>query len=114
MGECAHKERCISPALSPQAAPQPVAQERVFLVCTGETYCGEEPYTRHDGAPPPLCDFETLYTAPMAQERRPLTDEQVLDITHALLKQGESMTDFARAIDRAHGITGNTSEGGAT
>lgn len=43
-------------------AAQPAAS-RVFLVATGETADGQETYTRHEGAPPPLCDFETLYTA---------------------------------------------------
>jgi hypothetical protein len=32
---------------------------------TGETHDGQETYTRHD-ARPPLCDAETLYTAPLA------------------------------------------------
>jgi hypothetical protein len=37
---------------------------KVFLVATGDVYDGEETYTRHAGEPPPLCDFELLYTAP--------------------------------------------------
>lgn len=37
---------------------------RVYLVATGEIHEGEETYTRHDNAPPPLCDSECLYTAP--------------------------------------------------
>jgi hypothetical protein len=37
---------------------------KVFLVATGDVYDGEETYTRHAGGPPPLCDFELLYTAP--------------------------------------------------
>lgn len=43
------------------AAP---AARKVFLVATGETSDGAETYTRHDDAPPPLCDAECLYTAP--------------------------------------------------
>lgn len=35
---------------------------RVYLVATGETHNGLETYTRHEGAPPPLCDAECLYT----------------------------------------------------
>lgn len=56
--EAAEKARALRAAL----ASQPAA--RVFLVATGETHEGEETYTRHEGAPPPLCDFETLYAAP--------------------------------------------------
>lgn len=38
---------------------------RVYLVPTGETYAGRETYTRREeGGPPPLCDYETLYTSP--------------------------------------------------
>ena len=42
------------------------AAGKVFLVATGETFDGAETYTRHDDAPPPLCDAECLYTAPAA------------------------------------------------
>lgn len=62
------------------AAPQPAAEppKRVFLVPTGEVFNDRETYTRHEYAPPPLCDFETLYTAasPAEQPQQPtLTDE---------------------------------------
>jgi hypothetical protein len=36
---------------------------KVYLVCTGEVYEGQETYTRHDRAPQ-MCDFETLYATP--------------------------------------------------
>lgn len=51
-------------ALAQPAAPaesKPAAKP-VYLVATGETYEGEEQYTRHD-TPPSLCDYEKLYTA---------------------------------------------------
>lgn len=35
----------------------------VHIVATGMVHEGQETYTRHEGSPPPLCDFETLYTA---------------------------------------------------
>ncbi|MDQ0035881.1 hypothetical protein J2W30_003649 [Variovorax boronicumulans] len=41
------------------------AVEKVYFVATGETHDGQETYTRHDVCPP-LCDAETLYTAPLA------------------------------------------------
>lgn len=44
----------------------------VFLVATGEGHDGQETYTRHDDAPPPLCEFEVLYSQPGI----PKTDRQ--------------------------------------
>jgi hypothetical protein len=32
--------------------------DAIHLVCTGVVHENEETYTRHEGAPPPLCDFE--------------------------------------------------------
>jgi len=54
-------------------------------------------------------DFEfraqPLYTAPPA--RKPLTDEQILDRVACASKAEEAMfVRFARAVERAHGITG--------
>lgn len=49
-------------------ASAPVAGEaqRIFLVPTGEVYCGQETYTRHEGQPPVNTDNECLYVAPQA------------------------------------------------
>lgn len=44
------------------AAPALKTGKSVYLVATGETHAGFETYTRHEDAPPPLCDFERLYT----------------------------------------------------
>jgi hypothetical protein len=49
-----------------QGAGVGVEPVKVYLVCTGELYEDQETYTRHEGAPPPLCDFERLYTSPQA------------------------------------------------
>lgn len=51
-------------------ARAPVAGEahRIFLVPTGEVYCGQETYTRHEGQPPVNTDNECLYAAPQASE----------------------------------------------
>lgn len=66
-----HRDARHAAAELAAAAPQPpvAAQEpkRVFLVATGELHEGEETYTRHDDAPPPLCDAECLYTHPATQ-----------------------------------------------
>lgn len=71
------------------AAPQPqvAAQEpkRVFLVATGELHEGEETYTRHDDAPPPLCDAECLYTHPAPQPA-----------------QGDALTEIVGCLDAAN------------
>ena len=52
-----------------------------------------------------LMDFAariaTLYTAP--PQRKPLTDDQIPQIDW---KDGETLHDFARAIEKAHGIGG--------
>ena len=45
--------------------------------------------------------YEPLYTAP--PQRKPLTDEQIAKIDW---KDGETLHDFARAIEKAHGIGG--------
>lgn len=53
-------------SLAADAGSEPV--KRVFLVHTGEEHEGEATYTRHDDAPPPLCDSECLYTHPSPPE----------------------------------------------
>ena len=55
-------------------------------------------------------EYQALYTHPQPP-RQPLTDEQIEDIDGEILKQGHSeshtgMLEFARAIERAHGIGG--------
>lgn len=45
-----------------KALRQPQAGS-VYLVATGVVHDGHETYTRHEGSPPPLCEFETLYSA---------------------------------------------------
>ena len=73
-------------------------QEPVFLVATGVVVEGQETYTRHEGAPPPLSDFETLYAAPVqAQEQRKVLEqalEALNDITSEI-----SMKRFWREKD---------------
>jgi hypothetical protein len=113
---------------SQQQAVQGEPVKRVYLVATGELHEGEETYTRHDDAPPPLCDAECLYTAnPPATgqvERAredalpPLPDPVVLDsyLSHRLYEEikvegftADQMEDYARAAIRA----ARSSKGGA-
>ena len=61
----------IKKALAQQEQPA----NRVYFVATGEVYEGQETYTRHD-TPPPLCDYETLFT--QAQQEQPAW----IDIAH--------------------------------
>ena len=42
---------------------------------------------------------------PPAAQRQPLTDEQISEIASSLEQQGNTMRQFARAIEAAHGIT---------
>ncbi|WP_164964273.1 hypothetical protein [Rubrivivax sp. JA1026] len=50
---------------------------RVYLVATGSVHEGQETYTRHDDAPPPLCDAECLYAAPATTaQAEPVADER--------------------------------------
>lgn len=49
-------------ALSSPGAAQ-TREGTVYIVATGEVHEGRETYTRHEGVPPPLCDFERLYTS---------------------------------------------------
>ena len=48
-----------------------------------------------------------IYTAPpAAQPAKPLTDEQIEALAKALEAQGNTLWQFARAIEAAHGING--------
>lgn len=48
-----------------------------------------------------------LMPATVQPQREPMTDEEITEITFELLKVGASMHEFARAIERAHGIGGD-------
>ena len=49
-------------------AVEDAIQTPVYLVATGQGHEGRETYTRHEGAPPPLCDSERLFTTPPAAQ----------------------------------------------
>jgi hypothetical protein len=60
---------------------------------------------------PPQADVRPLYTTPPAAQRQPLTDEEIDDIWNRYCDEmGEASIndayDIARAIEAAHGITG--------
>lgn len=66
-----HWAPCEAPETSRVTlASDPVAGEaqRIFLVPTGEVYCGQETYTHHEDQPPVNTDNECLYAAPQASE----------------------------------------------
>ena len=75
---------------------QAESTKRVYLVATGEIHEGEETYTRHDDAPPPLCDAECLFTNPQPtpQERQDAArldwlEQQVNNVGEIHLHDGE-------------------------
>lgn len=59
-----------------------------------------------------LCDVCASYVAYPSPKRQPLTDEQIFDLAEQFGEfrygdaQGHKRIDFARAIERAHGIGG--------
>lgn len=67
--------------------PKKGEPQRVFLVATGEVHEGKETYTRHD-VMPPLCDAETLYTAPIALNLQ--TDELAMLLERLRAYKGHS------------------------
>jgi hypothetical protein len=89
------------------AAPRAVPR-KVYLVATGEIVGGEETYTRHDDAPPPLCDSELLYaSAPASQAGRDALDaERYRHLSERRAKWRVQYSYF-------HGETGWGSVGGA-
>ena len=55
-------------------------------------------------------DWQALYTHPTPQ-RQPLTDEQIIGLVRDMsieMRWPSTPLDIARAIERAHGITGET------
>ena len=81
-------------------ASAPVAGEahRIFLVPTGEVYCGQETYTRHEGQPPVNTDNECLYAAPQASEAA--RNAALEEAAHALVRMDVSRGEV-NAIVRA-------------
>lgn len=71
----------------------------------------QEPFCYHDGRNivgkkyAHHCDVFPLYTEPQP-EQEPLTDEQIEDLYFDKFSMGE-LKAFARAIEAAHGITGD-------
>jgi hypothetical protein len=76
------------------------ASAAIFLVATGEVHEGKETYTRHEGRPPPLCDFEgPLSTSPKGGAAEGL-----------VLVPKEPTPEMNRAGFYAHQATGLTGE----
>ena len=95
---------CVVPVY--YTTPPAKSNGYVYLVATGETYEGQETYQRYEGSPPPLCDFEVLYTytaQPKQQEWVGLTEEQLLavlvDIDPDTKRLPPGLKSFAHAIE---------------
>jgi hypothetical protein len=59
-----HPPWCSGGCCNPEDAAPAQQGGGVYLVATGQEWEGQETYTRHEGSPPPLCDFEgPLYAA---------------------------------------------------
>lgn len=85
----------VSAALAEQPA-EPVAWQGV--------YDPTDLYWRK----PPQTDVRPLYTAPQPGKRVPLTEEQIDALWLDSISGPLTATKFARTIERAHGITGET------
>lgn len=76
-----------------------------FCTCTEKRYA-------ELSAKPNLFETRIFYTAPKPVEREPLTREQLYVLIETTggdvysLASANNVIDFARAIERAHGITG--------
>jgi len=84
----------------PRQLPKEDEQEPVawkVLEDTGVSYLSSEP-----PHPSVVAACRPLYTAP--PQRKPLTDEALMALVDATIKDGRC--EFARAIERAHGIGG--------
>ena len=69
----------------------------------------EDGWEYHDAPTGEDCaECQALYTAP--PQRKPLTDEEIIDATeHIDTSRNGYFIHIARAVERAHGITGDES-----
>lgn len=88
LGECSKSED-----YKPQRPAEPV-QEPVAWMTPGQDL------HLNNGEGFRFSDWTPLYTAP--PQRKPLTEEEISAIDW---KAGETLHDFARAVEQAHGIT---------
>jgi hypothetical protein len=49
-----------------------------------------------------------LYTTPPAAQRKPLSDEEIDDLSRTMVKGNKSVNWLCQAIEAAHGIKGDT------
>ena len=66
-------------------------------------YWGERCDSYEQGCP--ACDAWGEYDALLSHERKPLSDEEIMDLCRSL-PTTQYTTAFARAIEAAHGIKG--------
>ena len=97
-------------ALLRELAAEPVQEPAIWIQSNHLQHAKNGPYLARTGPTKLMSDFIPLYAAP--QQRKPLTDEQLKqamsDAGVRVFQPGlwDVLLDAGRAIERAHGITG--------
>ena len=94
-------------ALLRELAAEPMQEPAIWIQSNHLQHAKNGPYLARTGPTKLMSDFIPLYAAP--QQRKPLTDEQIDRLDTQAIHGGPDSQyafRFARAIERAHGITG--------
>ena len=100
----------LAAALLRELAAEPVQEPAIWIQSNHLQHAKNGPYLARTGPTKLMSDFIPLYAAP--QQRKPLTDEQLKqamsDAGVRVFQPGlwDVLLDAGRAIERAHGITG--------
>ena len=94
-------------ALLRELAAEPVQEPAIWIQSNHLQHAKNGPYLARTGPTKLMSDFIPLYAAP--QQRKPLSADQIRDAVndHAFWATSKNFIfRIARAIERAHGITG--------
>ena len=104
----AKKEKhAITAALLRELAAEPMQEPAIWIQSNHLQHAKNGPYLARTGPTKLMSDFIPLYAAP--QQRKPLSADQIRDAVndHAFWATSKNFIfRIARAIERAHGITG--------
>ena len=95
--------RCGGPGCDGNCC-QPVQEPVIWIQSNHLQHAKNGPYLARTGPTKLMSDFIPLYAAP--QQRKPLTDEAIEAILDEFDVDREAWKPLARAIEKAHGITG--------